>query len=180
MASEDSNNQGNSVPTSESNPGLADGLTPSHTYMPNQGYLDNDATKAGRRLASGKVIQEEDDDEEDEEDYEEDDFDDDIDDAQLVDPEFLASSNPADLTKSYNRQRRLDHAAADPSVPSWQYPKGNPQKASNADADLGHAMKKLKIEGLSIVCSTSTLAVQGTSSLEHPLPKVPSRGESKC
>ncbi|KIV83580.1 hypothetical protein PV11_05596 [Exophiala sideris] len=148
MASGDSNNQGSGVSTSESRAGIADGLAPSHVYVPNQGYAGSDATKTGRRLASGKLIQEDDDEEEDEEDDDEYDYDDNIDDAQLADPDFLASSNPADLTKSYNRQRRLDHAAADSNVPSWQYPKGNPQKVSNADVDLGHAMKKLKIEGL--------------------------------
>lgn len=147
MAAEDPNHHGGGVPTSEPLPGIADGLAPSHTYVPNQGYVDNDTSNTGRRLASGKLIQEDDDEEEDEDDDEEDDFDDDIDGDQLLDPEFLASSNPADLTKSYNRQRRLDQVAADSNIPSWQYPKANPQKLAKPDVDLGYAMKKLKIEG---------------------------------
>ena len=44
------------------------------------------------------------------------------------DVDGFVSSNPADFTKSYNRQRRLNEVAADPNAPKWTYPKSNPQK----------------------------------------------------
>lgn len=59
-------------------------------------------------------------DEEDE--YYDDIFEDDLDDGQFI------SSNPADLTKSYNRQRRLNEAVADPNASRYSFPKSNPQK----------------------------------------------------
>ncbi|KAJ9633429.1 uncharacterized protein PV06_06775 [Exophiala oligosperma] len=127
--------------------GVADAQVPTHTYVPNQGYVvdSNNGTGHQRRLALGRFIQEDDEDEEEEEYYDDADLDDDD---RLADPDDLASANPSDLTKSYNRQRRLDDAIANPSVPSWQYPKTNPQKSSRPDmGELGYGMKKLKIEG---------------------------------
>ncbi|WEW57116.1 Serine/threonine-protein kinase rio1 [Emydomyces testavorans] len=44
------------------------------------------------------------------------------------DDEDLLSSNPADFTKLYNRQRRLNEVAADPNASKSSYPKSNPQK----------------------------------------------------
>lgn len=133
----------------ESNRGIADGLAPTHTYLPNRGYVNDSAPGTRRRLALGQFIQEDDDenDEEDEEEPEED-FDEVEDSDKLLDPEDLASHNPADLTKSYNRQKRLDQAVANPNVPAWQYPKANPQRPPKPDVELGYGMKKLKIEGL--------------------------------
>lgn len=56
--------------------------------------------------------------------------DDDIDDLFDSDdedaPELVDSSNPADFTKTYNRQRKLN----DPSIPADYKPKANPQKPS--------------------------------------------------
>ncbi|KAL6247566.1 Serine/threonine-protein kinase rio1 [Rhinocladiella similis] len=141
-----------SVLTDEQSRGVADGQAPTHTYVPNHGYVDSNGTGHQRRLALGQFIQEDDendDDEEEEEDGGQEYYDDDdLDADRLVDPDDLASANPSDLTKSYNRQRRLDNAIANPSVPSWQYPKTNPQKSSKPDmGELGYGMKKLKIEG---------------------------------
>lgn len=39
-----------------------------------------------------------------------------------------ASFNPSDLTKSYNRQRRLQEILFDPGAPKSSFPKANPQK----------------------------------------------------
>jgi RIO kinase 1 len=126
--------------------GVADGQAPTHTYVPNRGYLNSETAGSRRRLAPGQFVQE-DDDEEDENDEEEE-YDDDLDDDHLLDPEMLASSNPSDLTKSYNRQRRLEHAVTDAKVPSWQYPKSNPQRSAKPDmGEFGYGIKKLKIEG---------------------------------
>jgi RIO kinase 1 len=65
----------------------------------------------------------------------------------LLDPEDLAASNPADLTKSYNRLRRLEDATSNPSVPSWQYPKANPQQRSlkQDQLDLRHDVKNMRL-----------------------------------
>ncbi|KIW59262.1 hypothetical protein PV05_03720 [Exophiala xenobiotica] len=126
--------------------GVADGQAPTHTYVPNRGYVNSDAAGSQRRLAPGQFVQEDDD--EDDENDEEEEYDDDLDNDHLLDPEMLASSNPSDLTKSYNRQRRLDQAVSDASVPSWQYPKSNPQRSAKPDmGELGYGVKKLKIEG---------------------------------
>ncbi|KAI1926965.1 Serine/threonine-protein kinase rio1 [Ophidiomyces ophidiicola] len=58
---------------------------------------------------------------------EEDEYYDDIFAEDLDDEDFL-SSNPADFTKTYNRQRRLNEVAADANAPKSSYPKSNPQK----------------------------------------------------
>ncbi|EEP81491.1 serine/threonine-protein kinase RIO1 [Uncinocarpus reesii 1704] len=61
------------------------------------------------------------------EEEEDDEYYDDIFADELADEDFL-SSNPADYTKSYNRQRRLNEVVADPNAPKSSYPKINPQK----------------------------------------------------
>jgi RIO kinase 1 len=125
--------------------GIADGISPTHTFVPHQGYSDANSTNPQRRLAPGNFIQEEDENsDEDEDDY----YEDYEADETLDDPELLGSSNPADLTKSYNRQKRLNEVVADSNVPSWQHPKANPQKPPKLKmSELGYDMKKLKIEG---------------------------------
>ncbi|KAL1954557.1 hypothetical protein VTO42DRAFT_1068 [Malbranchea cinnamomea] len=60
--------------------------------------------------------------EEDDEAYYDDIFEDEL------DLDDFVSSNPSDLTKSYNRQRRLNEVAADPNAAKSSYPKSNPQK----------------------------------------------------
>ncbi|EXJ82725.1 Atypical/RIO/RIO1 protein kinase [Capronia epimyces CBS 606.96] len=131
----------------ETSRGVADGLAPSHTYVPNRGYLDNDSSGSQTRLNLGDLPQEsltlhEAEDEE----YSSSSLDDDAEDGQLFDPEYLASSNPSDLTKSYNRQKRLNQARADPKVPAWQYPKSNPQRAPEPVFEASHQkLAKLNI-----------------------------------
>lgn len=132
--------------------GIADGILPTHTFVPNQGYSNDNTTNAQRRLALGSFIQEED---ENSDEYEDDDYEDYAEEA-LDDPEQLGSSNPADLTKSYNRQKRLNEVAGDSNVPSWQHPKSNPQKPPKLKmGELGYDMKKLKIEGPESLPGTS-------------------------
>lgn len=133
--------------------GIADGISPTHTFVPNQGYSSNSPTNPQRRLAPGSVLQEEDNDSDE---YEDDDYEDYDADEALDDAEQLGSSNPADLTKSYNRQKRLNEVVGDSSVPSWQHPKANPQKPPKLKmGELGYDMKKLKIEGPESLPGTS-------------------------
>ncbi|KAG0160966.1 hypothetical protein PDIDSM_8498 [Penicillium digitatum] len=114
--------------------GIADGLAPSHTYVPNEGYVNPDiadSAEAGQDLL----------DEEGE--YEEDEFYDDIFDEEL-DREDLLSSDNSDLTKAYNRQRRINDLAGDSNVPRWTYPKTNTQKPTvNTSAFVDDQVKSL-------------------------------------
>ncbi|ETI20388.1 hypothetical protein G647_08423 [Cladophialophora carrionii CBS 160.54] len=136
--------------------GIADGLAPPHTYIPHQGYVHDDVAPPRRRITLGQFIQEDEDvddendddngDDDDGEDPEESGLHQDIPREDLLDPEDLATSNPGDLTKSYNRIRR-DDATADPNVPSWQYPMANPQQRSSKQdqLDLRHHVKNMKL-----------------------------------
>ncbi|KAL4860550.1 hypothetical protein BDV12DRAFT_181406 [Aspergillus spectabilis] len=113
----------------------ADGISPSHTYIPNQGYANADGTApamAGQDLTP-----------EDEENDEDDDYYDDIFEEELEADDFN-SSNPADLTKAYNRQRKVNELAADSNVPKWTYPKTNTQKPTvNTYASVDDEIKSL-------------------------------------
>lgn len=63
-------------------------------------------------------------------------YDDILSDDEIVEDDFI-STNPSDLTKSYNRQRRLNNAIADQNAPKSSYPKSNPQKPSiNTNAHI--------------------------------------------
>ena len=98
----------------------AAGLQPTHQFIPGQGYLDgeNDTVKlpAGNEIYNDEYDMEED--------Y------DDILAGEEIDDEDYASYNPADYTKTYNRQRKLLEASADPNAPKSNFPKANPQKPS--------------------------------------------------
>jgi RIO kinase 1 len=94
--------------------GLADGLVPAHTYIPNRGYEHDQQPPTAE-----------------EDDLAEDDDYDDILEENDLDDEALMTANPADLTKSYNRQRRLHDAVADSNTPKSHYPKANPQPSSH-------------------------------------------------
>lgn len=139
--------------------GVADGLTPSHTYIPNQGYLhDTRPSQANTSSQHGTGADEREGDpyEEGEEDEELDDIFEESDGGADFDTDDLAASNPSDLTKSYNRHRKLNAAVSDPSTPSSQYPKSNPQShrpgtltVSSIDdqvANLSKYATKLKLE----------------------------------
>lgn len=100
---------------------IAEGHAPTHTYVPNRGYLNDQRAPQGMVTADDAAQEQED--EDDDADY------DDIfeEDENEMDSDALLSANPSDLTKSYNRQRRLNEAVADSNVPKSQYPKSNPQ-----------------------------------------------------
>lgn len=104
--------------------GIADGLAPAYTYIPNRGYVNNETPREENRPADVVPHQVE----EEAEDEEGDEYYDDIFADEELDEEDIAASNPADYTKSYNRQRRLNEVAADPNAPKSAYPKSNPQK----------------------------------------------------
>lgn len=113
--------------------GLADGLAPSHTYIPNQGYVNPESTNS---TAAGQESTEQ-----QEEEYDE--YYDDIFEEELDQEEFQ-SQDQADLTKAYNRQRRLNDMASDSNVPKWQYPKTNTQKPTvNTYASIDDQVKSL-------------------------------------
>ena len=144
--------------STETDRAIADGVSPSHRYIPNQGYVNDDTAPPRRRIALGQFIQDDEDIEDDEDQAQEADaqsgdyLDEDTDTDHLLDPNDLATSNPSDLTKSYNRQRRLDQATSNANIPPWQYPKANPQPQHNNNQkpntpDLRHEMKSLKIFG---------------------------------
>jgi len=104
--------------SAESTVGPADGLAPSHTYVPNQGYMNADGSVPALAGQDPEQLEEG---EEDDEYY------DDIFEEEMNEEEFT-SSNTGDLTKGYNRQRRVNELAADPNAPKWTYPKTNTQK----------------------------------------------------
>ncbi|CAG8937884.1 unnamed protein product [Penicillium salamii] len=114
--------------------GIADGLAPSHTYVPNEGYMnpDNaDSAEAGQDLPENH-----------EEDEEDEDYDDIFE--EELDREDILSSDNTDLTKAYNRQRRINDLAADSNVPKWTYPKTNTQKPTvNTSAFIDDQVKSL-------------------------------------
>lgn len=131
---------------------VADGIAPSHIYVPNRGY-EQDLRENLSGSASGmNNDQGAGDDEVAAEDYN--DIFDETDEEMDADLDTLAASNPADLTKSYNRQRKLNQAITDPNVPPSQYPRSNPQtkvpgtlgSVNDQVASLTRHANKLKLE----------------------------------
>src|SRR5271156_644348 len=117
--------------------GVADGVAPTHTYILNQGYLPEDDADGGVALNLRSATCPED--VENADDDNEEDYDDIFEDEDEMDAEDLMASNPADFTKSYNRQRRLNDAAADSNLPSSHYPKSNPQRGIQGATDAANA-----------------------------------------
>lgn len=128
--------------------GLADGQKPTHTFVPHQGYMRSEEEDDGVVPVKFPPTLEENQNEEEQEDDLDDIFDEDI------DEENLLATNPGNLTKSYNRQRRLNEVATSSNVPMSQYPKNNHQKptantfASVDDqiASLSKHAAKLKLD----------------------------------
>jgi RIO kinase 1 len=128
----------------ENTPGVADGLAPPHAYVPNKGYVQEnthgsgetdgpDTSSHGENVEPGA--------EQDDEDLD-DILEDEIE--ENMDADELMSADPNDLTKSYNRQRRLNQSAADSNAPRSQYPKANPQKPSaNTSIDVDDQLTSL-------------------------------------
>jgi RIO kinase 1 len=100
--------------------GPADGQAPSLGYIPNTGDVSTQDGSAETATDGGNPPAGEDEDDDDA-------YYDDIFDEDLEEDDFN-SSNPNDLTKSYNRQRRLNEAVTEPNVLKSSYPKSNPQK----------------------------------------------------
>ena len=101
------------------------GQAPTHTYIHNQGYIGSNAATEGATNpsgAAGGVLEDCQEDYDQEEDY------DDILAGNELDDEDLASYNPSDFTKTYNRQRRLQEVSSDPNAPKSTLPKINTQK----------------------------------------------------
>ncbi|KAK3717625.1 Serine/threonine-protein kinase rio1 [Vermiconidia calcicola] len=101
----------------------AHGLAPSHTFVVNQGYAQTASIPTDVDPIDHLKYDQAEDDE-----YVDDLFEQSEDD--ISDSEIQAS-NPADYTKSYNRQRKLN----DQSIPESQKPKANPQLNTNAAID---------------------------------------------
>lgn len=128
--------------------GLADGYMPIHTSDPNRGCVRSDHDEGGVSIISHRT-----DDDDEIEDQQEDALDDNFDEDD-VDEEHLLASNPSNLTKSYNRQRRLRDVLGDSNTPWTQSPKSNSQKptantfASVDDqiASLSKHAAKLKLD----------------------------------
>jgi len=129
---------------------VADGLAPSHTFDARHGYAqDNGAPVIRPQGDHDPEVEAEQDASDDLDDI----FDESAGDEDF-DAESLAASNSADLTKSYNRQRKLNQAAADSNVPLSQYPRSNPQSrasgtlnsADDQVTSLSRHAAKLKLE----------------------------------
>ena len=115
---------------------LAAGHAPPHIFVPGQGYVipptasvgnhEPESERASDANTTGGGNYNEDD-----EDY------DDILAGENLDEEDYASYNPADFTKTYNRQRRIQEVSSDPNAPKSTLPKANPQKpAANTLASI--------------------------------------------
>jgi RIO kinase 1 len=135
--------------------GIADGIAPSHTYVPNEGYVNTDnadSAEAGQDLPDDQ-----------EEDEEEEEYYDDIFDEEL-DREDILSSDNGDLTKAYNRQRRINDLAGDSNVPRWTYPKTNTQKPTvNTSASIDDQVKSLTRHAAKIKLDDQQAGISGHS-----------------
>ncbi|KAI1957517.1 Serine/threonine-protein kinase rio1 [Ophidiomyces ophidiicola] len=95
---------------------------------------------------------------------EEDEYYDDIFAEDLDDEDFL-SSNPADFTKTYNRQRRLNEVAADANAPKSSYPKSNPQKPTiNTHAKIDDQISALSRHAAKLRLDDTQSGLGGRSS----------------
>ncbi|EMC93736.1 hypothetical protein BAUCODRAFT_36189 [Baudoinia panamericana UAMH 10762] len=104
--------------------GPASGLVPPHTFIENEGYVPDGQTQ--RKYMPGSAHDED-------AAYGQDEEYDDLFDASEddVSDTDLQAANPADYTKAYNRQRRLN----DTSIPESQKPRANPQLNTQAAID---------------------------------------------
>ncbi|KAL8788707.1 MAG: hypothetical protein Q9213_001521 [Squamulea squamosa] len=95
------------------------GHQPTHTFVPGQGYTNDDNHGQGTNSEDPRFN------------ITEEDLSDEYDDifaADELQEDDYASHNPHDFTKQYNRQRRIQEA--DPNTPKSSLPKTNPQKPS--------------------------------------------------
>lgn len=138
----------------ESTQSPAHALTPPHTFVQNQGYVQaqSDTPRIPQEKESVDHLKY------DQDDDQEEDYDDHFEpsDDELSDSE-LQASNPADYTKAYNRQRKMN----DPSIPESQRPKTNPQLNTKAAIDdqfksLSKHATKLKLNDLETGLASKT------------------------
>jgi RIO kinase 1 len=115
----------------------AGGQQPTHTFVPNRGYLDAEGNAPPSAAAQQEAGQ-------DEEEHDDEEFYDDIFDDEDLDAEDYASGNPADFTKAYNRQRKTNEVVTDPNANQTSVPKQNPQKpAANTLASVDDQISSL-------------------------------------
>ena len=122
---------------------VADGHAPLHVYVQNRGYIDSGDQQAEMDVANTVQLA-----------GPETDHDEDYDgiwsDEDQVDADDIMLANPADFTKSYNRQKRLHEASTDPNIPKSQYPRSNPQGNHGEQDDqiklLSKHAAKLRLE----------------------------------
>ena len=132
----------------------ATGLEPPHTFVANEGYIQTSGTGATIPQDVDPVDHlKYDRDEEQDEDYDDlfEPSEDEISDSEIQ------ASNPADYTKAYNRQRKLN----DQSIPESQKPKANPQLNTKAAMDdhiktLSRHTAKLKLNNVEAGLSSKT------------------------
>ncbi|KAL8645672.1 MAG: hypothetical protein Q9210_006577 [Variospora velana] len=97
----------------------AEGHAPTHTFVPGQGYL-NEQSNTSNQIPQDLTNNAD-------EEYLDEDYDD-IFAGDELDDEDYASYNSTDFTKTYNRQRRIQEVSANPNAPKSSLPKTNPQK----------------------------------------------------
>ncbi|KAI9815460.1 MAG: protein kinase rio1 [Pycnora praestabilis] len=110
--------------------------------IPHKGYagsgITNDDEQDEANTVDGHSVEEDEDTEELDQDYE------DVLYADDVENEDPTSSNPADLTKSYNRERRVHELSIDPNAQTSSAPKTNQQKPNaNLSASVDDQMSSL-------------------------------------
>ena len=109
---------------------------PIHEVVPGKGYITDNFMTSNPSEDPQKVFTELEDDQD--EDY------DDIFAGEDLDDEELASYNPSDYTKSYNRQKHLQEVVTDPNAPKSSLPKSNPQKpTANTLSSIGDQVTSL-------------------------------------
>ncbi|KAF7719984.1 Uncharacterized protein PECH_008149 [Penicillium ucsense] len=138
-------------------PGVAGGLQPSYTYVQNEGYIQPDYTNT--EVAKQEPTEQEDVEQEDDDEYY-----DDIFEEEQMDQEDFQSSDPSDLTKAYNRQRKINDLASDPNAPRWTYPKTNTQKPTvNTYASVDDQVKSLTRHAAKIKLDDQQAGLSGGS-----------------
>ena len=109
---------------------------PTHTFLPNRGYLEreqNDLEKPGITAEEDHGATDEDDNNL-EDIFEEDE----------ADAAEYATHYPGAIAKAFNRQRRAQEVAADPNAPKSAMPKANPQKpTANTLSSIDDQIKDL-------------------------------------
>ncbi|KAL8795320.1 MAG: hypothetical protein Q9195_002190 [Heterodermia aff. obscurata] len=117
----------------------AAGQAPIYEFVPGRGYINNDVVNDRPSNSEQPCCdsgENHDHGEEEDEDYE------DIFAGDELDDEDVASQNPWDFTKSYNRQRKIQEA--DPNTPKSALPKTNPQKpTANTVASINDQVTSL-------------------------------------